>query len=264
MLAWMTCVPSSRPPRGCSGVNARAGGKYAGGVREPLTVAVAQPRCAAKDVRANADEHAAVITRLGARLVVFPELSLTGYELDAAPVSVDDPALTPIIEACAESGAVALVGAPVAGVHGNNIAMLRVDGGGAEVAYRKSHLGGHEPRWFAPGDAAVAIRVDGWNVGLGICKDTGVDEHVADVAALGIDLYVAGLVHLPEELDLQEERAVRIARACHAYVGFASFAGPTGGGYASTAGVSSIWAADGTALARAGAEPGDAARVTLA
>jgi predicted amidohydrolase len=214
-------------------------------------------------VRSNALEHAAVIRRVDARLIVFPELSLTGYELDAAPISVDDDALTPIIDACAETGAVALVGAPVAGENGKNIATLRVDGGGVEVAYRKSHLGGDEPEWFAPGDGAVAIDVDGWRVGLGICKDTGVDAHVAGVAALGVDLYVAGLVHLPEELDIQEERAVRIARACGAYVGFASFAGPTGGGYASTAGVSSIWAADGTALARAGTEPGDAAWLAL-
>ena len=258
-----TYARSSRPPRGCNGVNGRAAGKYAGGVRGPLTIAVAQPRCAAKDVRANALEHATVIRRVDARLVVFPELSLTGYELDAAPVSVDDGALAPIVGACAEMGAVALVGAPVAGENGNNIATLRVDAGGAEVGYRKSHLGGDEPHWFAPGDGAVAIDVDGWRVGLGICKDTGVDAHVAGIAALGVDLYVAGLVHRPEELEIQEERAARIARACHAYVGFASFAGPTGGGYACTAGVSSIWAADGTVLASAGTEPGDAARLTL-
>jgi predicted amidohydrolase len=232
-------------------------------VRRPLTIAVAQPRCAAKDVRANALEHAAVVRRADARLVVFPELSLTGYELDAAPVSVDDGVLAPIVEACRQTGAVALVGAPVAGKNGTNIATLRIDSGGVDVAYRKSYLGGDEPEWFAPGDGAVAIDVDGWRVGLGICKDTGVDAHVAGVAALGVDLYVAGLVHLPEELDIQEERAVRIARACDAYVGFASFAGPTGGGYDDTAGVSSIWAADGTALARAGTEPGDAARLAL-
>ena len=60
---------------------------------------------------------------------------------------------------------------------------------------------------------------------------------------------VAGLVHRPEELDVQEERAVRIARSCGAYVAFASFASPTGGGYSRTAGVSSIWAPDGTQLA---------------
>jgi predicted amidohydrolase len=229
----------------------------------PLAIAVTQPRCVAKDVRANALEHAAAIRRVDARLVVFPELSLTGYELDAAPVAVDDGALASIVEACAEMGTVALAGAPVAGENGKNIAVLRIGDGGVEVAYRKSHLGGDEPQWFAPGDGAVAIDVDGWRVGLGVCKDTGVDAHVAAVAALGVDLYVAGLVHLPEELGVQEERAARIARACDAYVGFASFAGPTGGGFARTAGVSSIWAADGSALARAGTEPDDAARIVL-
>jgi predicted amidohydrolase len=232
-------------------------------VPAPLSVAVAQPRCVARDVRANALEHAATIRRVDARLVVFPELSLTGYELDAAPLSVDDAALAPIAEACAQTGAVALVGASVEGRAGKNIATLRVDADGVEIVYRKTYLGGDEPRWFAPGDGAAAIDVDGWRVGVGICKDTGVDEHVASVAALGVDLYVAGLVHLPEELGVQEERAARIARACDAYVGFASFAGPTGGDYAKTAGVSSLWSADGSPLARAGTEPGEFARLTL-
>jgi hypothetical protein len=62
---------------------------------------------------------------------------------------------------------------------------------------------------------------------------------------------------------MQEERAVRIAVACSAPVAFASFAGPTGGGFDKTAGVSSIWAADGTLISRAGREPGDITRATL-
>ena len=100
-------------------------------------------------------------------------------------------------------------------------------------------------------------------VGLGICKDTGVARHVSDTAALALDLYVAGLVHLPEELDEQEARAQRITRACDSYVAFTSFAGPTGGGYDATAGHSAICSADGTALARTGADVGGSARFTL-
>jgi hypothetical protein len=75
---------------------------------------------------------------------------------------------------------------------------------------------------------------------------------LAKSTALGVDPYVAGLVHLPEELEIQEERAARIARACNAYVGFASFVGTTGGGFTRTAGVSSIWSQDGLAIARGG------------
>jgi len=42
---------------------------------------------------------------------------------------------------------------------------------------------------------------------MGICEDTGVAEHMAGTAELGVDVYVAGLVHMPssalEEQDAQ-------------------------------------------------------------
>jgi predicted amidohydrolase len=217
-------------------------------VPEPLTIAVAQPA-------PTVEAHAAAIREAGARLVVFPELSITGYELDAdAPED-----LSAIVDACAETGSIALVGAPVDG----SIAMLKVDGSGAAVVYRKSFLGGDELTRFTPGPGATTIDVDGWRVGLGICKDTGVQQHIDETVALDPDLYVAGLVHHDHELAEQEARARRIAHACEAYVAFASFAGPTGGGFERTAAESAIYSADGTALARAGEDPGALARFTL-
>ncbi|MYU12407.1 carbon-nitrogen hydrolase family protein, partial [Streptomyces sp. SID8361] len=80
-----------------------------------LSIAVAQPRCVAHDVAANAVAHAEAVRAAGARVVVFPEMSLTGYELDATPVAPDDERLAPIVAACAESRTLALVGAAVAG-----------------------------------------------------------------------------------------------------------------------------------------------------
>ncbi len=53
-------------------------------MRAPLIIAVAQPPCLPCDVAANAATHAATVREAGARVVVFPELSLTGYEFDAA------------------------------------------------------------------------------------------------------------------------------------------------------------------------------------
>ncbi len=76
------------------------------------------------------------------RVVVFPELSLTGYELDAPAVAPDEAALAPIVGACAKSGAVALVGAPVQDRDGQVfIAVLQVDAAGVRVEYRKTWLG---------------------------------------------------------------------------------------------------------------------------
>lgn len=212
----------------------------------------------------NARAHASLIRSARARVIVFPELSLTGYELEAEPVSPDAQALMSMVEACAETNSVALVGAPVSGSDGRRqIGMLRIGPDGIDVAYRKCYLGGEEPVHFAPGDGPVTFELDSWRIGLGICRDTGVDQHILATAALDIDLYAAGLVHLPSELDMQENRAIRIARACAAYVAFASFASPTGGGFDHTAGVSSIWTADGAPITRAGSQPGELARATL-
>lgn len=194
--------------------------------------------------------------------MIFPELSLTGYE-PADSVAPSDPALRPIVSACETTGSVALVGAPVADDGRRFIAALRIDGTGATVAYRKSHLGGDEPARFSPGDGPAVIAVDGWRVGLGICKDTGMPEHTAGTAELGVDVYAAGLLHLPEELDEQDARGLRIADACGSYVAFASFAGPAGGAYAATAGASTVWSPDGSVIARAGGAAGDVARARL-
>lgn len=158
--------------------------------------------------------HAAAVRAAEARVVVFPELSLTGYELDARVVAPDGPALTPIVDACAEMGSIALVGAPVADENGRAfIAMLRVDADGVQMAYRKTWLGGRESDRFSAGDGPVVLEIDQWRLGLAICKDTGAAQHTAGMAALGIDVYVAGLAHRPEELPEQEARAVVVARA---------------------------------------------------
>jgi len=81
---------------------------------EPLLLAVAQPACTPYDVAANATRHAQVVRATNARVVVFPELSLTGYELDAPALDPKDERLAPLTEACADTGALALAG--VAGV----------------------------------------------------------------------------------------------------------------------------------------------------
>ena len=232
--------------------------------RQPLAIAVAQPPSTSNDVAGNALIHAETIRAAGARVVVFPELSLTGYELDAAPIAVDDPRLGPIVEACAETGSIALVGAPVSGEGGRrHIGVLAVDGNGARVAYRKVWLGGNEPGHFSPGGAPAILEVDGWRLGLAVCKDTGVPQHAADTAALEMDAYVAGMLEAADDAGIPEARAVRAAADHGVWVAFASFAGSTGGGYEHAAGGSGVWSSDGVAVARAGAEVGEIARATL-
>jgi predicted amidohydrolase len=233
-------------------------------MRDPLVIAVVQPPCVPYDVAANALAHAAVVRSADARVVVFPELSLTGYELDAPTITARDPRLAPIIEACAETGSVALVGAPVQGeADRSHIGMLAIDGTGARIVYRKVWLGGVEPVRFAPGIDPAVLEVDGWRLGLAICRDTGIPQHAADTAALGIDVYVAGMLESAEDAAILDMRARRVAADHGVWVAIASFAGSTGGGYGNAAGGSAIWTPDGVAIAQAGHGVGAIARATL-
>ncbi|MYX95311.1 carbon-nitrogen hydrolase family protein [Streptomyces sp. SID486] len=228
-------------------------------MEQPLSVAVAQPRCTAYDVAANAVAHAQAVRAARARVVVFPEMSLTGYELDAVPVTPDDERLAPIVAACAETGTLALVGAPVPGPH---IGVLAVEGAGVRVAYGKMYLHDGEAARFVPGEPAV-LEVDGWRLGLAVCRDTGFAEHAAKTAALGIDGYVAGVVHADHEAELHGERARRVVAEHGVWAATAAFAGPTGGGFDRTSGRSGIWSSDGSLLAEAGAAPDEIARAVF-
>jgi predicted amidohydrolase len=231
--------------------------------RPPLDLAVAQPAVTAGDLDETVASHVGAVRAATARVVVFPEMSLTGYRLDAHDVALDDPALAPLVEACAEAGALALVGAPVAEDGRSVIALLAVDADGVTIAYRKVWLDDTETARFAPGDGPAVIDVDGWRIGLAICRDTRFAEHDAATAALGMDVYVAGVVHHGHESEVTDERARRIAIDRGVWVAMASYAGPTGEGFGTTAGGSGIWAPGGEVVARADEHPGEVVRAVL-
>src|SRR5262245_43477256 len=83
------------------------------------SVAIAQTCPVKGDVPANLEEHvrlARVAATEGAQVLVFPELSLTGYELGLAVMlafAEDDPRLSPLRDAASSHSITLIVGAPV-------------------------------------------------------------------------------------------------------------------------------------------------------
>ncbi|MFF2141474.1 carbon-nitrogen hydrolase family protein [Kitasatospora sp. NPDC058190] len=235
-----------------------------------LTVTVAQPACAEPGrpdtVSVNVERHAEAVRAAGTRLVVFPELSLTGYDLAAPAVDPADPRLAPLVEACAATGALALVGAPVAEADGREaIATLAVTGEGATVVYRKMRLHGEgEPDRFAPGEKPVVLELDGLRLGLAICADAADPTHAEETAALGIDAYVASTLYGPGAAQAERRDAHCRARstAHGVQVVLSTSAGPTGVCPDSSGG-SGVWAADGSPVVQAGTEPGELVRAEL-
>ncbi len=143
----------------------------------------------------------------GADLVVFPELSITGYppeDLLLKPSFIRDAGRALDDVAAAASGIVAVVGAPVGQAPAeatglpvppalHNAAAVLADGRIA-ATYRKHHLPNYavfdERRYFAPGRQAVVIDLGGCRVGVTVCEDIWVPGGPAEWAATDGDAEV--------------------------------------------------------------------------
>ena len=229
----------------------------------PLRVAAAQAQAVPGDVPANAATVAALIREAaaaGARLVVFAEKFLSGYEpalIQADPVrhavQPGDPRLAPIAQACRESGTAAVVGAAVQDESGALRVSALVFGpdGSLVTRYDKQYLFKAEREIYRPGTAGCTIELDGWRLGLGICYDSGFPEHARAAVLDGCHAYLVGALFSVGH-GHHESRTWFPARALDntVYALLANHIGQTGGW--NTCGASAVWAPDGRLIAEAG------------
>jgi predicted amidohydrolase len=164
---------------------------------DTLRVAAVSPEILLGDVDGNVDRVeqalAAAVAR-SARLVVAPELALSGYVFDdvaearSSALGRDD-ARWERLAATLPEGTVAVVGyAEAAGEQVyNTAAVLTRDG--AIAHYRKSHLWGAESSLFTPGDAAGAVVATPiGSLGVAICYDNEFPEVPRRLALAGADV----------------------------------------------------------------------------
>jgi NAD+ synthase (glutamine-hydrolysing) len=147
---------------------------------ELLHVALAQINPVVGDIQGNARTiagHTARAREQGAALIVFPELSLTGYPPEdlLLKTSFLDASARAIEELAAQThGIVALVGFPERSGDVYNAAAVLADGEVAAI-YRKMYLPNYgvfdEQRYFQSGAAAGLIELNGVPVGLTVCED---------------------------------------------------------------------------------------------
>ncbi len=149
----------------------------------PLCVVMAQLNLVVGDVEGNAqqviDAAKEAHVTYHAALIIFPELTLTGYppeDLLLRPGFIDrvERALTCITEQL-PPGIVALVGCPERGEDSLYNA-VRVLQSSQEISkYRKQKLPNYavfdEKRYFSPGTEACVINVQGIKIGVTICED---------------------------------------------------------------------------------------------
>jgi NAD+ synthase (glutamine-hydrolysing) len=202
-----------------------------------VRIALAQLNVVVGDLEGNRDRIVASIsdaTDVGADLVVFPELAVTGYppeDLLLRPgfVKAAARALDEIAVACTST--VALVGVPLFDRDLANACAVCSDGRVAAV-YRKQFLPNYgvfdEHRYFTAGRDLVLLRFGDVLVGTTICEDVWLPGPPAtDLALAGAQLLVnlsASPFHVGKAED-REEMLVTRARDSAAYVAFCNLVG---------------------------------------
>jgi NAD+ synthase (glutamine-hydrolysing) len=190
-----------------------------------LRIALAQFDFPVGAVQANAARIAALVAEARdvhrARLVVFPELALSGYPpedllLRPAFLAECERALRAVAAACT-GGITAVVGWPQA--HGpmvyNAASVLR--DGAVAATYRKRELPNYavfdERRYFSvdPDGGDCVFDVDGVRVGLLVCEDLWFAEPLAGTAARGAQLVVVPNAS-PFERDKTAQRDALLAQ----------------------------------------------------
>ncbi len=165
----------------------------------PLRVAAAQAESVSGDVEANVATAVSLVEAAaagGARLVVLPELFLTGYDVaawtPAHSLTSQDDRLEPLRHVARDRSVAVVVGAAVdRGEDRHTLSVLVVAPDGSTTApYDKQHLFADERVFFDAGDHGASIELDGWELGLGVCYDGCFPEHAAAAAAGGAAAYL--------------------------------------------------------------------------
>ncbi|MDH3659217.1 MAG: carbon-nitrogen hydrolase family protein [Alphaproteobacteria bacterium] len=195
----------------------------------------------------------------GARLLILPEMYLTGYHIGPEAVArLAEPANGPSVERARaiarDRGLALLYGYPERDDQGRiyNAAILIDRDGGTLANHRKTHLFGDiDKSAFSPGERASTVaELDGVRIGILICYDVEFPENARLLALAGVDI-----VAVPTALMAPYDAIARTMVAARAYENqvFLAYANRTGSERElDYLGLSCILAPDGTELARAG------------
>lgn len=223
-----------------------------------IVIAAAQYCSVPCDIEKNIALHrefVAIAAEEQVNMLIFPELSITGYELGQASdlaLTLDDPRLMPLCQDAQRHAMTIVFGAPLLTDPKGTccIGAIACETDGSLYAYTKQHLVEHELAYFSQGQGGPLVRVQEYNVGLAICADVTVPSHPEQAALAGANIYTAGVLFSEDNYERDSGRLQGYASRHQMAVLMANHGSQTGGLLG--VGQSAIWAEDGRCITRAG------------
>ncbi|MEZ6040105.1 MAG: carbon-nitrogen hydrolase family protein [Planctomycetaceae bacterium] len=223
-----------------------------------MKLVVAQIKPFVGPIERNVNRHMALIDLAidnGADLIVFPELSLTGYEpTQAANLSrsIDDQCFDPFAFAAETYGISISVGFPLMTDALPRISMRTVGPGSPPVVYSKRYLHPDEEPFFDCGPDAAPIIHDAPKIAIAICFELSVPEHANHAFELGATTYIASAAKTAAGVEAANQRLSHLAASRSAIVMLSNSRGWQDGSLC--AGCSAAWGRKGNLLGQLDAD----------
>jgi predicted amidohydrolase len=219
-----------------------------------MKICVVQTQALKGDIAGNIARHiqfAELAVDNGANMIVFPELSVTGYEPTLAATlatTATDERLDCFQDISDRHQVTICIGLPTRSEQQPFISMIIFQPDKERLTYSKQYLYPTEVDYFSPGTKAVFLHPEENTViAPAICYELSVPQHAENAHNNGTSVYIASVLNSIGGIDNDLKRLADIARNYSMTTFMANYVGESGG--YTCAGKSSVWHSDGT-LAR--------------
>lgn len=214
-----------------------------------MKICIAQIKPIKGDIQKNIENHIKLIVlsiQNSADIIVFPELSLTGYEPELVKklaTTKNDKRFDEFQKISDSSKIIIGFGLPTKNEVGVCISMILFQPNRPRITYSKEYLHPGEEKYFVSGKNLSPITFENNKLAFAICYETSIPEHSEKAFKNGANIYIASVLNSISGVDKDINRISDIAKKYQMTAVMANLVGKSGG--YDCAGKSSIWNGEG-------------------
>lgn len=164
-----------------------------------MKICIVQARSLKGKIPENIQNHLLFVEQAAASnadLIIFPELSITGYEPELAKElasDIDNSIFNSFQDLSDEHIITIGLGMPTFTTRGVNISMLIFQPQAIRAVYSKQMLHSDEVPYFVAGSSQTFLNIKEKKIAVGICYETLQREHFLNAHQNGADIYIASV-----------------------------------------------------------------------
>ena len=167
-----------------------------------MKICVAQTRPIKGDIQSNIENHKKLIelaTSYGADIIIFPELSLTGYEPGLAKelATTQNDSRFDDFQKISDTSQITIgVGMPTKTDTGIHISMIIFQPHKPRQTYSKQHIHSDEYPYFVCGDKQVVLTIHNKKIAPAICYESLLPEHAENANKNEAEIYITSVAKI--------------------------------------------------------------------